>query len=95
MLSSQTKDEITSAATRRLIAAGCTIENVIAMPDQQLGELIYPVGFWRKKIAYLKGTARMIRDEFGGDIPASVEELCKLPGSWVCTQSVGDGAVSL
>ena len=47
MLSSQTKDEVTSGAMRRLRQHGCTIDNILKTPDDQLGKLIYPVGFWR------------------------------------------------
>lgn len=47
MLSSQTKDQVTSAAMQKLRAHGCTVENVLATEDETLGKLIYPVGFWR------------------------------------------------
>ena len=57
MLSSQTKDEITAGAVRRLQAHGLTIDNVIATPEEQIASLIHPVGFWRRKAAYLKNTA--------------------------------------
>lgn len=80
MLSSQTKDQVTFAAMERLRKVGLTTGSIIAMPDEQLGELIKPVGFWRKKIVYLKGAARMLEEEYAGDIPASADALCKLPG---------------
>lgn len=47
MLSSQTKDQVTSAAMQKLRAHGCTVENILATDDETLGQLIYPVGFWR------------------------------------------------
>lgn len=47
MLSSQTKDQVTSAAMQKLRAHGCTVENILATKDETLGQLIYPVGFWR------------------------------------------------
>lgn len=47
MLSSQTKDQVTSAAMQKLRAHGCTVENILATNDETLGKLIYPVGFWR------------------------------------------------
>jgi endonuclease-3 len=47
MLSSQTKDQITSAAMSKLRAHGCTIDNILSTSDKILGELIYPVGFWK------------------------------------------------
>lgn len=47
MLSSQTKDQITAAAMKKLKDYGLTMDNVMAMSDKQLGELIFPVGFWQ------------------------------------------------
>ncbi len=47
MLSSQTKDEVTSAAMERLRSHGCTIDQVNIMSEAELGELIKPVGFWK------------------------------------------------
>lgn len=47
MLSSQTKDEVTFAAMKRLIDHGCTVENILNTSDEDLGKLIHPVGFWK------------------------------------------------
>lgn len=47
MLSSQTKDQVTFAAMERLRARGLTVDNVLQMSDDELGKLIYPVGFWK------------------------------------------------
>ena len=51
MLSSQTKDPITHAATARLVAHGCTPENIAATSEETLDELITPVGFHSRKAA--------------------------------------------
>lgn len=61
MLSSQTKDQVTHAAMMRLREHGCTVDNILNTSDEKLGQLIYPVGFWKvylcgcslKKITYL------------------------------------------
>lgn len=47
MLSSQTKDQVTHAAMTRLKEHGCTVESILNTSDEKLGELIYPVGFWK------------------------------------------------
>lgn len=80
MLSSQTKDQVTAAAMERLHAHGCTVENILRTDDETLGKLIYPVGFWRNKVKYLKLTSAMLQKDFGGDIPDSVDGLICLPG---------------
>ncbi|XP_078491396.1 endonuclease III-like protein 1 isoform X2 [Ciona intestinalis] len=80
MLSSQTKDHVTYAAMSRLIEHGLTIDDIIGTSEEKLGSLIYPVGFWKKKVGYLKRACVMMKEEFGGDIPKCVESLVKLPG---------------
>ncbi|XP_030634762.1 endonuclease III-like protein 1 [Chanos chanos] len=80
MLSSQTKDQVTGAAMQRLRAHGLTVESVLKMDEDTLGKLIYPVGFWRTKVKYIKQTTAMIQQECGGDIPNTVERLVRLPG---------------
>ncbi|XP_040042932.2 endonuclease III-like protein 1 [Gasterosteus aculeatus] len=80
MLSSQTKDQVTAAAMKKLRAHGCTVENILATDDEALGKLIYPVGFWRTKVKYLRRTSAVLQKDFAGDIPDSVQGLIGLPG---------------
>uniref|UniRef100_A0AAY4E9R9 Endonuclease III-like protein 1 n=1 Tax=Denticeps clupeoides TaxID=299321 RepID=A0AAY4E9R9_9TELE len=80
MLSSQTKDQVTSAAMQRLQAHGLTVATILNTDDDTLGRLIYPVGFWKTKVKYLKQCSAILQKEYGGDIPSSVEGLTGLPG---------------
>ncbi|XP_001366843.2 endonuclease III-like protein 1 isoform X1 [Monodelphis domestica] len=80
MLSSQTKDQVTAAAMGRLRERGLTLDNILQMDDNTLGQLIYPVGFWRSKVQYIKQTSKILKQQYGGDIPATVAELVALPG---------------
>lgn len=80
MLSSQTKDEVTSAAIARLRAHGCTIDSILRTPDDVLGRLIYPVSFWKTKVLYIKKTTQMLIEKFDRDVPKTYEELCTLVG---------------
>ncbi|XP_028162612.1 endonuclease III-like protein 1 [Ostrinia furnacalis] len=80
MLSSQTKDQVTFAAMERLRARGLTVDNVLNMTDEELGKLIYPVGFWKTKVKYIKKTTQTLKEQYNSDIPDSVEKLCKLTG---------------
>lgn len=54
MLSSQTKDQVTSAAMAKLRKHGCNIDNILKTPNDVLGQLIYPVGFWRVRLHEIK-----------------------------------------
>ncbi|XP_062504834.1 endonuclease III-like protein 1 [Corticium candelabrum] len=80
MLSSQTKDQVTDAAMTNLRDRGLTIENILTMEESEIGDLIYPVGFWKRKAQYLKKTCAILRDQYDSDIPRTVKELCQLPG---------------
>lgn len=51
MLSSQTKDQVTAGAMKRLQARGLTVDSILQTDDITLGRLIYPVGFWRVSLA--------------------------------------------
>lgn len=80
MLSSQTKDQITAAAMEKLRKHGLTVQSILNTEDHKLGELIYPVGFWKTKVKYIKQTTAVLQREYGGDIPDSVAGLVSLPG---------------
>ena len=80
MLSSQTKDEINFKAMTSLKENGLTVENLLKTDDDTLGKLIYPVGFWKTKVKYLKKTALILKEQYNCDIPDNVKDLCGLPG---------------
>ncbi|KAF5349592.1 hypothetical protein D9756_008927 [Leucocoprinus leucothites] len=83
MLSSQTKDEVTDAAVKKLRAAVggvLSIEAVIAAEETIVSEAINKVGFWRRKTGYIKKAAQKLHDDFESDLPKTVDELCSLPG---------------
>ncbi|KAI7810556.1 putative endonuclease III-like protein 1 [Triplophysa rosa] len=80
MLSSQTKDHVTAGAMQRLRECDLNANAILDMDDDTLGKLIYPVGFWRTKVKYIKKATDLIQREFSGDIPNTVEGLMRLPG---------------
>jgi endonuclease-3 len=80
MLSAQTKDPVTLAASLRLFAVAPDPASLTRLSTSRIEKLIYPVSFYRNKAVHLKGAARMLIDEFGGQVPATMEELLRLPG---------------
>lgn len=80
MLSSQTKDGVTAKAMSNLQEYGLTIEGLIDIKQDKLEQLIFPVGFYRRKAQYLKTTAQILKEKHNGDIPDSLEGLMALPG---------------
>jgi hypothetical protein len=49
ILSLRTKDEVTAEAARRLFREARTPDRILALGEQRLSELIYPVGFYPTK----------------------------------------------
>jgi endonuclease-3 len=80
MLSAQTRDSVTSAASARLFRAARTPRTLAALPAGRIEALIYPVSFYRHKAVHVKETCRQIVTRFGGTVPSTMEELLTLPG---------------
>ncbi|KAG0374665.1 DNA N-glycosylase and apurinic/apyrimidinic (AP) lyase [Mortierella sp. AD032] len=83
MLSSQTKDTVTSVAVWRLqkeLKGGLTIQAILDVPSEELNSIIGAVGFHNKKTVYLKQVAQICKDKYHGDIPDTAEALIALPG---------------
>lgn len=90
MLSSQTKDTTNAAAMQRLRTelpahkagqpVGLNLDNILAVEPEVLNKLIWAVGFHNNKTKYIKQTAEILRDQWDGDIPDTIEGLVALPG---------------
>lgn len=83
MLSSQTKDPVTAAAIKNLqdnLPSGLCLEALLEVEPSRLNELIMKVGFHNNKTKYIKATAEILRDQYKGDIPDTIEGLISLPG---------------
>ncbi|KAH7474434.1 hypothetical protein PRIC1_013438 [Phytophthora ramorum] len=86
MMSSQTKDPVNAAAMGRLIKHGLTVESMLEIDQQELAQLIRPVGFFNHKAKYIKQTVAILRKQAEADgkdvveIPDTYEGLIGLPG---------------
>jgi endonuclease-3 len=80
MLSAQTRDPVTAAATARLFAVARTPAAIAKLTVKQIEKLIYPVSFYRHKAKHVKETCRILAEERGGRVPGTMDELLKLPG---------------
>ena len=80
LLSSQTKDEITAGAAKRLFAAAPSPKAILSMDEQEISKIIFPVGFYNRKASYIKKLSKELIDEYQGDVPMDVKDICKLPG---------------
>ena len=80
LLSARTQDATTDAASARLFRAAPTPERMAELSVERIEGLIYPVSFYRNKARHAKATAAMLLERFGGQVPATMEELLTLPG---------------
>lgn len=80
MLSAQCRDDRVNEVTKILFAEAPDAGSMAAMPLERIAKIIQPCGLFRNKSENLKKTAQMLLDEYGGEVPRSMEELVKLPG---------------
>jgi exodeoxyribonuclease-3 len=79
ILSARTKDETTAKASARLFKAAPDITALARLGVDEIGRLIYPVGFYKNKAAYLAALPAALA-AFGNQVPAELDDLLTLPG---------------
>lgn len=79
-LSAQCTDARVNLVTPGLFARFPTLEAFCDGTEEEIGELIRSCGFYNTKSKDILGMCRMIRDQFGGVVPDTIEDLTKLPG---------------
>jgi endonuclease III len=80
MLSAQTRDAVTAAASARLFRVARTPKTMAKLSEKRIITLIFPVSFYRNKAAHVRQTCRILLDRFDGRVPATMDELLMLPG---------------
>ena len=80
MLSAQSTDVRVNEVTKRLFEKYRTAEDYAQADLGSLEEEIHPVGFFRNKARSIKGVARALVEDHGGEVPRTMSELVRLPG---------------
>jgi endonuclease-3 len=80
MLSAQTTDTNVNRVTQRLFEKYRRPEDYLAVDVEELERDIYATGFYRQKARSIRGTMRVLIEEFDGEVPRRLEELIRLPG---------------
>ncbi len=80
ILSAQCTDERVNEVTASLFKKYRTAKDYAEADLEELAEDIRPTGFYQQKARYLKEAAKMIVEEFGGEVPRNMDDLLKLPG---------------
>jgi endonuclease-3 len=80
MLSAQTTDVNVNRVTQTLFEKYRRPEDYLAVPLAELERDIFATGFYRQKAKALRGTMRMLLEDFDGEVPRKLDELVRLPG---------------
>jgi len=80
MLSAQTTDVNVNRVTTPLFQKYRRPEDYLAVPQEELERDVYATGFFRQKTKSLRGTMKMLIEEYDGEVPRTVDELVRLPG---------------
>ena len=80
ILSAQTTDVQVNQVTESLFAKYRKAEDYAEAAPDVLEEDIRPTGFYRNKARSLRGMARALVEEHGGEVPSTMQELVALPG---------------
>jgi endonuclease-3 len=93
ILSAQCTDERVNMVTPTLFAKYPNVRALAAADQGELEAIIRSTGFFRAKSTSLRGMAKAVVENFGGEIPRTLDELVTLPGVGRKTANVVLGTV--
>lgn len=88
ILSAQCTDVRVNLVTPDLFKAFPTPKAMAAASLPELEELVRTTGFFRNKAKSIKGAGRVVTEEFGGEVPKTMEEMLRIPGAARKTSNV-------
>jgi endonuclease-3 len=80
MLSAQTTDRQVNAVTKTLFQEYPDAKCILALGQEGLEARVKSCGFYHTKAAHMLETCRILIDQYGGEVPQTLEELSSLPG---------------
>ncbi|WP_037574331.1 endonuclease III [Sporocytophaga myxococcoides] len=80
ILSAQCTDKRVNMVTPKLFERYPSAEIMANAPAEEIFELIRSISYPNNKSKHLAGMARMLINDFNGEVPEKVEDLQKLPG---------------
>ena len=101
MLSAQCTDERVNMVTPALFARYPDAASFAEAEPAELEELIHSCGFYRQKAKSIRACCRLLVDEFGGEVPAEMDDLVTLPGvgrktaNVVLNEAYGEPAIAV
>lgn len=80
ILSAQTTDTQVNRVTAHLFSRYNTARDIADLDLAELEELIKAVGLYKNKAKNIQAMSKKLIEEYGGEVPAELDELIKLPG---------------
>ncbi len=80
VLSARTTDKQVNTVTPELFEKYPDPASTAAVSPEEFAEEIDSIGFYKNKAKFIVGAARKIQEDFGGEVPDTIEELTELPG---------------
>ncbi|MBC8175098.1 MAG: endonuclease III [Candidatus Marinimicrobia bacterium] len=80
ILSAQCTDERVNKVTQRLFRKYPSVKSFAYANVEELSRDIHSCGYHNQKAQSIKGSSLMILEEYGGDVPNTMEDLLSLPG---------------
>ncbi len=88
ILSAQTTDVRVNQATPALFHAYPTPQALAQATPEAVQPLVAPLGFFRQKAKAIVGAAKVVVEEFAGEIPQTMDEMLRIPGAARKTSNV-------
>lgn len=88
ILSAQCTDERVNKVTADLFRKYRKPEDYLKVRDTELQQDIKTTGFFRNKTKSIQGACKVLIEEFGGEVPRTMEELLRVPGAARKTSNV-------
>ncbi len=80
ILSAQCTDERVNKVTRVLFEKHAAPRDMLSLSQEELERYIYSCGFYHNKAQHILSATRDILEKFGGEVPATLEDLRTLAG---------------
>jgi endonuclease-3 len=80
ILSAQCTDERVNKVTPELFKRSPDAGSIAELEMEELEELIRSTGFFRNKAKSISGAAKILVQDYKGEVPSEMEDLVKLPG---------------
>ena len=80
ILSAQCTDKRVNIVTRELFRVCKSAADFVALPQEQLEEIVHTTGFFRAKAKNIKACCTALVERHGGEVPRTMDELTALAG---------------